>query len=93
MRLPVLFTGSNSDNGDNSGKIDRLSSNSYDEAVDKLDEIIAYCDFYPNLTNDTIKAGAKQTKGNMNLMGGRSYWNSTKETWIDEINSLLEGLE
>jgi hypothetical protein len=80
--------------GSTGGKPTRLSSNaSYDEALAKCDEIIAYCETHTGQVNDAVKASARQTKGNMSLMGGNSYWSSTKDTWIDTINYYISSLQ
>jgi hypothetical protein len=85
------FTGSGGSTG---SKPARLSSNaSYDEALAKCDEIIAYCEAHTGQVNDAVKASARQTKGNMSLMGGNSYWSSTKDTWIDTINYYISSLQ
>ncbi|MDR3123778.1 MAG: hypothetical protein LBU16_08385 [Treponema sp.] len=73
--------------GDSGGKPARLSSNaSYDEAMAKLDEIIAYCQAHPGLENDSIKMNARQTRDML------SWYGDINEEEIDLINFYVEAL-
>jgi hypothetical protein len=83
------FTGS----GNNDSKPARLPGNaSYDEAMAKLDEIIAYCEAHPGPENDAVKGSLRQTKEMLSMMGEDGWSSPGKDTIIDAINFGISGL-
>jgi hypothetical protein len=75
---------------ENNGKPDRLSSGaSYNEAIAKLNEIIAYCGNTYSLA--PVKSGAQALRDTITTYGS-SGWSSASGTYIYSINKLIDSL-
>jgi hypothetical protein len=71
-------------------KPDPLPDNAtYEQAIDKLDEIIEYCEDHPGTMNDVTKNGAEMLKPTISSV----TWDSMGSTVIPQINSLIIGLQ
>ncbi|MDR3193319.1 MAG: hypothetical protein LBT87_09665 [Treponema sp.] len=87
--------GSGSGGSGGGGKPARLSSDaSYDEAADKLDEIIAYCEAHPGSANTGVKNGVEAFKITAFSFINESYWSGrTARETIDVINAFIDELQ
>ncbi|MDR3139382.1 MAG: hypothetical protein LBT95_06875 [Treponema sp.] len=82
------------------GKPAKLSDDaSYEEVLDKLDEIIDYCEAHPGPGNDSVKASAQSLRNMFSEYGFESWWNSAtqnendKQELIDAINAYISLLQ
>jgi hypothetical protein len=83
--------------GGSGGKPDPLSNNAtYNQAVDKLDEIIAYCNAHPGTINDGVKNNVESLKNALtgaNSSTIQNSWGSGALTMIININQYIDLLE
>ncbi|MDR1231899.1 MAG: hypothetical protein LBK61_10935 [Spirochaetaceae bacterium] len=70
------------------------SGASYDEAVDKLDKIIAYCDANPTAANSAVKYGVEAFKSTSFSYITESTWTGTTASQaVGVINEFINQLE
>jgi hypothetical protein len=82
-------TGGSSGGG---GKPAELSqSASYQDALAKCDEIIAYCNSHPTQQNTAVKNGVPAVKSSIELAGS-SNWTFARQSTIADINRLINTL-
>ncbi|MDR1099890.1 MAG: hypothetical protein LBL28_05350, partial [Treponema sp.] len=63
-----------------------LSSNAtYQQAIDKLDEIIEYCEDHPGTANDGVKSSARTMRDNLS----DSNWDIQGSARVSLINTTL----
>ena len=83
--------------GGGGGKPTDLSSNaSYDQALAKVDEIIAYCEKFPaGSVNASVRLRAEILRTNMIMphFNLRNNWNSAGGQWISDINTIISNLQ
>ena len=79
--------GGSTSSGGGGGKPSKLSGNaSYQDAIAKLDEIIAYAS-----NNSAARNSAETAKKDLESKGP-SQWSFVKGVTIDQINNLINGL-
>jgi hypothetical protein len=80
------------DDGGGGGKPAELSSSaSYNDAVNKLNEIIDYCDDHPGTVNNTIKTGAQAYKTTIGSY--QSNWSGMRSAAVTAINTYIGQLQ
>jgi hypothetical protein len=66
----------------------------YQQALDKLDEVIAYCEAHPGDVNDTIKISLSSYRNRIKQYGGADAWEGqVKTAGISIINANINSLE
>ncbi|MDR0451384.1 MAG: hypothetical protein LBH26_08990 [Treponema sp.] len=83
-------SGSTGGGGGSESKPAILDNNaSYQEAVDKLDEIIEYCEAHPGNQNNSVKSSVETMKGNFSVLNVSSNWNTVALVNISAINAYI----
>ena len=67
-------------------------SATYQQALDKVDEIISYCNAHPGTVNNQVKSQVTASKSSLQSVGS-SGWNTAKTTFIQSINTGIDILE
>jgi hypothetical protein len=64
----------------------------YQQALDKLDEIIKYCNAHPGTANNSMKTSAESAKSSVITMGS-SGWSISGASIISGINGMISSLQ
>ena len=90
--VPLVLTACDNGGGSSVSKPSLLSDNAtYRQAVDKCDEIIAYCNAHPSQNNNGFRGSAYSFKTGMSNM--ESMWSSAGSSFIQAINTLIMSLD
>ncbi|MDR0551027.1 MAG: hypothetical protein LBG72_03295, partial [Spirochaetaceae bacterium] len=69
------------------------SGATYQQAIDKLDAIIEYCNNNPGGTNDGYKSSAEYYRTMISGTNYQTNWSGYSSTVISQINSLITNLQ
>jgi hypothetical protein len=84
----------NNSSNSGGGKPAQLAADAtYQQALDKCDEIIAYCDSHAGTTNNTIKSAVQIVKTSITTAGASNWVSTYQASMITALNTYIIALE